>query len=372
MKSPYVRLKGVPRAKTRVKNKAIPTLSKITLGAIDLHCHGAFGIDLMRASSSQLTWLSKKLFQKHVAGFLPTTLSAPQSQIEAALERLGAWIAEQHRAGPTAGLAFPLGIHLEGPFIAQACCGAHPASCLLKASLPLLRKWQKLAQGKIAKITLAPESARWSELRKILQWAHDEKISISIGHSNAQPEQHHRTLKAGANSITHAWNAMPFHHRNPGLLGIALGRPDLFIEIIPDGIHVADSVVLWTQKLHPRGLCWVSDSVPAAHSTQEVSFGSLRVQIRAGAGRTSDGGLAGGAQTLHETFSKFLSRNYRNQALPPTLWVQFLEALSRNPLESLPSAQGWKTRLHQSHQFQYLWNGRLNVKPWRSRHADQE
>ncbi len=347
----------------RVKDKA--TVIR-TLGAIDLHFHGAFGVDLMKASPRDLDRMCRRLFAKGVAAFLPTTLSARQRPLEEALRRLGDWIHGWHETGPRAGYAFPLGIHLEGPFLSRSCCGAHPPSNLIAPSLSLLRRWHEESRKTLARVTLAPERGPWPEIRRILHWAREHQITISIGHSDAPPDLVEKAFHEGARALTHAWNAMPFHHRHPGILGAALGHPGLLIELIPDGVHVADVVTLWTHRLHPSGICWVSDAVPAAHTAGWSSFGPLRVRVQKGAGRTTGGHLAGGGKTLFEMVSDFWKRTRRiapsplRDSLTPHALI---DALVQHPLTSQPSAQRWIRLLERTHRFDYQFGRSLKIQP---------
>ena len=69
--------------------------------------------------------------------------------------------------------------------------------------------------------------------------------------------------KAGARGISHIFNAMrPFHHREPGLIGLGLLDEDIYIEVIADNIHINKIVlklIFKTKRLDRIML--VSDSV---------------------------------------------------------------------------------------------------------------
>jgi len=336
----------------------------LTLGAVDLHFHGAFGIDVMTATAIDLSRLSRHLFQKHVAAFLPTTISASIKTTEQSLARLGAWIRQEWSQGPVSGKAFPLGIHLEGPFISRGCCGAHPQKYLIPPSIELLERWWNLSNQTLARITLAPETTSWSEVQKILTWAKRRQITISLGHSQTPSELAEKAFRAGASCVTHAWNAMPFHHRNPGILGQVLGRKNRYIELIPDGIHVSDIVTSWTQQLHPKGICWVSDAVPAAHRSGWHAFGPLQVRVSEGAGRTSEGHLAGGGLSLAEMFRDYWRRQMRRS--PEVVWAtadQQLKALTLQPLQSQAQSNAWISGLNRTHVWEYTFGRQLQMTP---------
>src|ERR1700733_3149824 len=88
-------------------------------GFVDIHMHGGAGLDVMRATLSELPHLNKFLTTHGVTGYFPTTVAAPLDQTCAALERLADAIegARDFRAMNGEPIqARPLGIHLEGPF----------------------------------------------------------------------------------------------------------------------------------------------------------------------------------------------------------------------------------------------------------------
>src|SRR5687767_12026798 len=93
------------------------------MGLVDLHFHGAYGIDLMSATSADLEDLRHSLAKEGMAGFCATTLSTTAEDLESAVRRLGRWVLSSRTRDQG---ALPLGIHLEGPFISSQACGAHP------------------------------------------------------------------------------------------------------------------------------------------------------------------------------------------------------------------------------------------------------
>src|SRR5688572_29771356 len=82
-------------------------------GFVDLHIHGAFGIDFMTASAGDMSTLCSRLEGLGYEAFLPTTVTASPEAVMTALHSL-----PDHRA--------IAGFHLEGPFISANYPGAQP------------------------------------------------------------------------------------------------------------------------------------------------------------------------------------------------------------------------------------------------------
>jgi N-acetylglucosamine-6-phosphate deacetylase len=321
----------VPRAKTGVKPKAPTRLS--SLGAVDLHFHGAFGVDLMTAEEPELDALSRDLWlEAGVAAFCPTTLSAAPDDLLEAVTRLGRWI----RRGKHPG-SVPLGIHLEGPFIHAESCGAHPLGAIRPLDFEELERLWTASQKTLKILTLAPELILEEDQKRLVSWAKPKGIKLSLGHSRATDVQAKRAFELGFSGVTHAWNALPFHHRAPGPLGGALGRPGVYVEIIPDLVHVHPTTIRWTRTLHPN-VCFVSDCVPAAGTPAGSwhRFGSLKVHFSEGAARLENGHLAGGGRTLTDVFGRWIEHESAETGKPvEKLWKEALPYITSNPLKAL-------------------------------------
>jgi N-acetylglucosamine-6-phosphate deacetylase len=228
------------------------------------------------------------------------------------VSRLGKWIRE--KSEDKTGAA-PLGIHLEGPFLSSGACGAHPPSALRKLKWEELQELWIASQETLKIITLAPETLNPSTLRELGTWSQKKGVVLSLGHSLASKEEAEFAFNNGFSGITHAWNAMPFHSRSPGILGAALGRKDLYLELIIDRAHLSPEVIRWTRKLHaPQPLCFISDCISAGgqHSsgTQPKlkkwhTLGSQQVQFTQGACRLKNGQLAGGGLLLSQSYTQW-------------------------------------------------------------------
>ena len=104
-------------------------------------------------------------------------------------------------------------------------------------------------------------------------------------------------------TVTHLFNAMrPFLHRDPGIVGAALARDDVIVQLILDGVHLAPETAIVTWRAAPGRVALVTDSITAAGE----SDGALLVRQRStsrctsGAVRGPDGVLAGSVLTMIE------------------------------------------------------------------------
>jgi N-acetylglucosamine-6-phosphate deacetylase len=173
------------------------------------------------------------------------------------------------------------------------------------------------SQDTIAIVTLAPELPGALPLITFLNRL---GVRVQMGHSRATKAQALAGLKAGADGLTHLFNAMAFHHREPGLLGGLLQSKALSAEIITDGEHVSWDVVAWAAASLPGQLYAVSDGCSALGATPAQSRGGLTlgpVRLRKQgnvAVVASTGVLAGGATPLPQ-HPKLLKKGLKSAGL---------------------------------------------------------
>jgi N-acetylglucosamine-6-phosphate deacetylase len=249
-------------------------------GLVDVHIHGAAGHDVMEDSPAGLAAMEHMLARHGVTSYVPTTITAPLEATLAALQRLGRTVRE--RAGGTEARARPVGIHLEGPFIAHARCGAHAPEHLLQPSFAVFDRLCQAAEGAVRLLTIAPELPGAPEL---IGHAVKKGVRVSLGHSDATLEQARAGVAAGAVHATHTFNAMrPLGHRDPGIVAAALGDDRLTADIICDGIHVDPAVVALFLRLkgEERALL-ITDAISATGMPDgRYRLGGMEVEVANG------------------------------------------------------------------------------------------
>ena len=184
-------------------------------GLIDLHIHGAFGIDVLTARDADLDRLALGLEERGVEGFVPTLVPVPLADLAPLLSSLSAWV-RSRRPGDGRG-AMPLGIHLEGPFVSPNRSGALHRECLLDGSDARRVDAFFEAVGDLPgrpMVTLAPEVPGGLDLVSAFV---KRGFLVSLGHTEADVPTLDEALKRGARHMTHFGNAMkPLHHRDAG------------------------------------------------------------------------------------------------------------------------------------------------------------
>src|SRR6202140_411097 len=191
------------RAQTEIpSNATVLDLTKDFAGAIlapgfvDIHMHGGAGLDVMRASPSELPHLNKFLTTHGVTGYFPTTVAAPLDQTCVALERLADAIeAAPDSSNDNALQARPLGIHLEGPFLSHKRRGVHPPEYLVEPTLEIFELLWQAARGHVRMMTIAPELPGALE---VIAEAARRNACVSVGHSAATLETARAGGRAGA------------------------------------------------------------------------------------------------------------------------------------------------------------------------------
>src|ERR687891_620799 len=260
-------------------------------GYVDVHINGVAGVDFLTTDVAGLRRAAEALAATGVVAFQPTLVSSRADAYREPLE-VAAEVARQDDRLPRV-----TGVHLEGPFLSPHWAGAHDPAHLRPPDPALAARL--CALGPVTMMTLAPELPGALELVERLVAA---GVVVSCGHSDADAEQAHAGFDRGARAITHIHNAhRRWKPRDPGLGGVALVRPDVTVQAIVDGVHLAAESAYAVFLAAGRRFCLVTDAIEAAmRDTRESELGGRRVQIRDGAVRLPDGTLAGRVLTMDE------------------------------------------------------------------------
>ncbi|MCZ0875104.1 N-acetylglucosamine-6-phosphate deacetylase [Peribacillus sp. AS_2] len=264
-------------------------------GAIDIHIHGASNSDAMDATLDALSTMAKTLPKEGTTSFLATTMTQATQAIESALLNAGKYIENQTQEN-----AEIVGVHLEGPFISPARKGAQPEDYIVDPDVTLFKRWQEMAENQIKLVTLAPEQPNGLDLAAHLRGT---GVVASIGHSDATYDQIDEAIQAGTTHVTHLYNGMRgLHHREPGVLGAAYLRDELYVELIADGIHCRSEMIkLAYDQITSERMILITDSLRAKWLEKGTyDLGGQPVNVDETKATLSDGTLAGSILKMND------------------------------------------------------------------------
>ncbi len=261
-------------------------------GFIDLHFHGGLPFHDAETFVASLAASSKNLVRHGTTAFLATTVAWDAEALASRVTALSEALTHAEPAG-----AAPIGIHLEGPWLAAAAAGAQPASGIRDYDPAEGREVLARGRGAIRMVTLAPELPGAGALLDDLA---RDGVLAALGHSRAGVAAVEAAIERGARHVTHLFNAMgPLHHREPGLAGVALADERLTSDLICDGAHVHPTVVRAAARALGNRLVLITDRIePETRDGGTSSFGSGPVSNDGVALRLPDGRLAGSCVTL--------------------------------------------------------------------------
>lgn len=229
---------------------------KVVPGFLDIHTHGAVGVDVNAATAEELGKIGHFMATQGTTSWLCSVLTDTKEQTLWCIDEF-----KKHKKLENDG-ADLLGIHLEGPFLAKEFKGAMPEHLLRDADVELLKEYQEAAEGNIRYLTVSPEI---EGIVDAIPAVRDLEIVVAIGHSGADYDTSMKAIENGAASCTHIFNAMKLLHQHfPAIMGAAM-ESDIYCEAICDGRHLHPGVVRLLIKT--KGLdrvVAITDSIMAA------------------------------------------------------------------------------------------------------------
>ena len=282
-------------------------LGTLIPGLVDVHCHGGGGASFTLGDDDQVSSAAAH----HLA---QGTTSVVASAVTDSPERMVAAVRAAARATARGEVA---AIHLEGPFLSPARCGAQDPRHLRLPDLGLARELLQAGEGHVWVMTVAPELPGADGLVDLLM---EHGVVAAVGHTEASAATTERVLATqDAGLATHLFNGMPpLHHRDPGPVAGALAaarRGNARVELIADGVHLADeTVALVFSLLGAERVVLVTDAMAAAGMPDgDYRLGPQDVTVRDGVARLrGDGGetsIAGGTARLVDVLRRVVQQS---------------------------------------------------------------
>lgn len=265
-------------------------------GFIDLHVHGGAGGAF--SDPRGIETAIAHLWSRGTTSFMASLIS----------DEVGLLVRQIENLLPFVDNGTIAGIHLEGPFLSPVRRGAHNPAMLREPETALVSALIEALGGRRAMVTIAPELP--GALDAISNFT-NAGVLVALGHSEADARTAARAVDAGARSTTHLFNAMhALHHRDPGLADWALVDPRLSVELIVDGMHLAETAVQLTLLSAPQRWIAVSD---AAHVTGlcdgEYMLGMEPIELVDGVARLrGTSTLAGSTTCMADEFAQLVTR----------------------------------------------------------------
>jgi N-acetylglucosamine-6-phosphate deacetylase len=282
-------------------------LSGATLlaGFIDIHIHGAVGVDTMTADAEDLQKMAEFLAAKGTTAWLPTFVPDSDENYRKSINAIDELMKKQTNEP----IAQALGVHYEGVFANEKMCGALRPEFFKKftggdevAKLPKLN-----IEKAVHLTTFAPEVEGGVEL--ITELINHGWIP-SIGHTKADSETLDKAFAAGAKHMTHFFNAMTgLHHRDVGVVGWGLTNERVTCDIIADGVHVHPQMLKLAHKVKTaENLLLISDAVsPAGLGDGEYEIWNEKISVINGKTQNERGSIAGSVITLLDAVKQMLA-----------------------------------------------------------------
>ena len=262
-------------------------------GFMDTHVHGGSGYDVMDGTVEALRTIAAYHARFGTTSMVATTTTESLDRIIQAVRATRTVI-----EGGTGG-AEVLGIHLEGPYINPERSGAQNLEHVRSPSLSEFKRILEESANRVRIVTLAPEIKGAVEFIAALK---NSGVVLSAGHSNASYADMFSAIDAGITHITHVFNGMrEFHHREPGIVGVALTCEELTVSMIADGVHLHPNVIeLLFKTKGVDNIILITDAIRAAGmSDGTYELGGLHVKVKSGVCRLASGTLAGSTLTMN-------------------------------------------------------------------------
>ncbi len=201
-------------------------------GFIDVHLHGIYDGD---ATADKVELMVKSAPRSGLTTFCPALASDTPENMLAFVKKVRDLM--QH---PIPGGTQIAGSHLEGPYIEYVHRGGMNPEHIRPIDLDEIQKFLDAAAGTMKIMTLSPELENAGAAIRLLT---ANKVLVSAGHTGLQPEKVDEFVQDGGRAICHLFDTFDPREVRFGVSQVSLADQvlvddNLYIELIPDGVHV--------------------------------------------------------------------------------------------------------------------------------------
>ena len=257
-------------------------------GYVDLHCHGGGGFYFSDVNPENINSAIEFHKSNGTSQLLESLVSETIPDLKSQIKRLI----------PFCSSGLIAGIHLEGPYLAKARCGAHNPKLLKSPELDEIKDLLEFSNGFIKMITIAPEL---NNSLGIIEYLSANKVIAAVGHSDGDYDDALQAVDAGASLVTHFSNGMSkLKDGNRTFATALLYKSEIPLEIIFDRQHVSDEDLQTIFEIAPNRIVLVTDAMAAAGKPDGLyQIGTLEVVVKDGTARlSSNGALAGSTLSM--------------------------------------------------------------------------
>ena len=257
-------------------------------GFIDMHCHGGGGKYFSSENEVEIQTVVDTHAAHGTTSMLASLITQPIPALKKQIQRLIPFVENDTIKG----------IHLEGPYLSHARCGAHEPSLLRDPTIAEMQQLLDVGAGHIRMITIAPEL---SHALDVIAFLVEQGVVVALGHSDSDFDTAKHAMDAGATVITHFYNGLPpLDHHQETITSAALLDGRVTLELILDGHHVNPPAIELMFLSAPNRIALVTDAMSAAGENDgNYMIGALEVVVNQGEARLkSNGSLAGSTLTL--------------------------------------------------------------------------
>jgi N-acetylglucosamine-6-phosphate deacetylase len=265
-------------------------------GFVDIHCHGGGGHYFSATTSDSIAAAINAHKETGTTSLVASLVSESINDLKAQIQRLVPFYTRGEIVG----------IHLEGPYLSHARCGAHEPSLLIDPTVTQLQELITLGQGAIKMVTIAPELHGAQEA---IAYLASVGVFAAIGHTEGNYQDASIATDNGASIVTHFLNAMNKENTEGSIANFVINDPRLAVELIVDGNHLAFEKVQELFASIGDRIILVSDAMAAAGDGDGLyAIGALPVEVKDGVARlSSNQKLAGSTLTISQAFFNLIN-----------------------------------------------------------------